>query len=202
MAHDESKNFTGKADKDLVALLQLAHSGELGASLAYNGHWRSVRDPIEQREIQRIEQEELGHRAEVRQMLDELGAQPERARELKMRLIGRTIALLCRIGGWFIPMYGAGRLESGNVGEYERAARLATRADHHHFVESLLVMAEVEWDHERYFRRKVESHWLGRLVPIWNAPAPREEIRRSFSLFARAEKDDEEAPSRQLATSV
>ena len=67
----ESKELTAKAERELIALLQLAHSGELAASLAYDGHWRSVRDPAERREIHEIEREELEHRARVRQMLDE-----------------------------------------------------------------------------------------------------------------------------------
>lgn len=191
------KTLTASAEQDLIALLQLAHSGELAASLAYDGHWRSVRDPDERREIHKIEQEELEHRAAVRRMLDELGAVPDRARERRMRLVGATIGLLCRIGGWFIPMYGAGRLESGNVSEYERAARLALGAGRHHYVEPLLVMAEVEWDHENYFRAKVASHWLSRVVPIWKALAPRDEIRRSFGEFAR----DATGPT-QLPTSA
>ena len=57
-------------------------------------------------------------------------------------------------------MYGAGRLESHNVKEYEDAADLAVVSGHPEFVECLLEMAEVEWDHEAYFRGKVESHWL------------------------------------------
>lgn len=198
-SHVES---AGQAERALIALLQLAHSGELAASLAYDGHWRSVSDPAEKREIQKIEQEELDHRADVRKMLDGLGASPDLARERKMKLIGRTIGLLCRIGGWFIPMYGAGRLESGNVGEYEQAARLAARAGHHHYVERLLVMAEVEWDHERYFRDKVEGHWLSRVVPVWKALAPREEIRRSYGEFARDPVDGDISSRARLPTSA
>ena len=54
----------------------------------------------------------------------------------------RQIKLPCRIGGWLIPMYGAGRLESGNVREYEDAARFAVMAGYRRFVPALLEMAE------------------------------------------------------------
>jgi hypothetical protein len=39
------------------------------------------------------------------------------------------------------------------------------------------MMAEVEWEHEQYFRAKVLSHPLGRRLPIWPAPPPKEAIR-------------------------
>ena len=85
-------------------------------------------DPEERAEIRAIEQEELAHRRCVREMLRTLGEEPERLRELRMACIGRSIAMFCRVGGWFLPMYGAGRLESRNVVEYECAARLALAA--------------------------------------------------------------------------
>ena len=111
-----------QAETELIELLRLAHAGELAAAHAYNGHWRSVRDGAERVEIRRIELEELDHRRCVRAMLAALGAAPDRLRELRLWLVGRTIGLLCLIGGWFVPMYGAGKLESGNIGEYEEAA--------------------------------------------------------------------------------
>jgi hypothetical protein len=96
-------------------------------------------------------------------------------------LIGKTIALLCRIGGWYVPMYGAGRLESHNVKEYEDAADLAVACVHPEFVECLLEMAEVEWDHEAYFRGKVESHWLRHVIRVWAAIPPKSAIRTDFA---------------------
>ncbi len=78
-------------------------------------------------------------------------------------------------------MYGAGRLEKRNIGEYELAARLAAQSNHPEYVECLLTMAEVEWEHEKYFRQHVESHWLGKRTHLWPSPAPKENIRASFS---------------------
>ena len=40
---------------DLVAILQLAYSGELAAALAYRGHWKSVSDIEDRRRIRQIE---------------------------------------------------------------------------------------------------------------------------------------------------
>lgn len=170
-----------KSRAGLVALLQLAYSGERAAAFAYAGHWRSVRDPGERAEIRRIEEQELEHRERVGEMLRELGSGPDRGRELRATCIGRVLGALCHVSGWLLPMYGAGKLESRNVREYETAARLALAAGRGEWVDCLLAMAEVEWDHERYFRGRVESHWLGRRLPLWAAPPPRDRIRASFA---------------------
>jgi hypothetical protein len=166
-----------EARAGLVAVLRLAYSGELAAAYAYRGHWKSVRNPAERAHLQAIEAEELQHRAWVGEMLRELGEEPDPRRELRMAAIGKTIGFLCRLTGWLIPMYGAGRLESRNIKEYEDAARHAAACGRLALVPRLLHMAEVEWDHEAYFRGKVMSHFLGRRLPLWTPPPPRENIR-------------------------
>ena len=158
---------------ELVAILRAAYSGELAAGFAYRGHWKSVRDPEERRRIREIEDEEWHHRRLVGKMLAVCGARPSRPRELVFWLIGRVLGVLCHVTGWLAPMYGAGRLESRNVREYETAARRAAACGRHEWVDCLLTMAEVEWDHEAYFRARVLSHRLGRLMPIWTAPPPK-----------------------------
>ena len=47
---------------------------------------------------------------------------------------------------------------------------------------TMLAMAEVEWEHEHYFRSKVERHWLIRLVPLWPQPPAKSVIRASFDM--------------------
>lgn len=167
-----------EARAGLVAVLKMAYSGELAAAYAYNGHWKSVRSPEERTRLQAIEAEELQHRAWVGEMLEELGEEPDPRRERKMAAIGKTIGFLCHVSGWLIPMYGAGRLESRNIKEYEDAAGHAAACGRDAFVPRLLHMAEVEWDHEFYFRSKVLSHFLGRRIPLWRLPPPRENIRK------------------------
>lgn len=177
----------GKLD-ELIRLLQNAYSGELAAYYAYEGHWRSLRSPTEQKEIQKIQAEEMEHRECIGKFLALLGAKPNPRRELIFTCIGKTISLLCRIGGWFIPMYGAGKLERGNIVEYENAARIAAEAGRQDMVEDLLLMAEVEWDHELYFRQKSESHWLRYIFRIWSPPAPREQIRQHPYIYKPEQK--------------
>jgi rubrerythrin len=164
----------------LVHLLQLAFSGERAAAYAYRGHWRSVSDPEERRRIHQIEDEEWHHRRLVGEILSKLGVAPSRAREVKALLIGRTLGLLCHVSGWLLPMYGAGRLESHNIREYEIAARYAENCGRHDFIDCLLGMAEVEWEHERYFRAKVMSHRWAAYLRLWPPPPPKETIRADY----------------------
>lgn len=168
--------------QNLITTLQSAHAGELAAGHAYRGHWKSVRRPEERERIREIEQEEWHHRKLVRELLDKLGAQPNRRREAVFFCIGKTIGFLCHLGGWFIPMYGAGRLERWNIVEYEHAAEYATDSGHLEMVECLLSMAEVEWEHERYFRERVTGHPLLRIFRLWPPAPPKETIRAPYRL--------------------
>jgi rubrerythrin len=166
--------------RSLVRILQLAYSGERAAAYAYRGHWKSVVDVDERSRIKTIESEEWHHRELVGEMLCKLGSRPRRWRETKAVIIGRTLGFLCHLSGWLAPMYGAGKLESSNVKEYEAAARYARDCDRVEFIECLLAMAEVEWEHEKYFRAQVLKHSLARFLPIWQSPPPKETIRVSF----------------------
>jgi rubrerythrin len=164
----------------LIAILQLAYSGELAAAYAYRGHWHSVSAPPERAAIRRIEEDEWRHRHMVGEMLANLGGRPKPRRELRAKIIGRTLQFLCHVTGWLAPMYGAGKLESRNVREYETAAGYARDCGATEFIECLLEMAEVEWDHEHYFRSCVLKHRLGRRLPLWPKPPAKETIRLSF----------------------
>ncbi len=174
------------ARRRLIAQLQLAYSGELGAGHAYRGHWRSVADPEERERIRQIEDEEWHHRRLVGEMLRDLGASPRPLREGVFWMIGRTLGLLCHVSGWFLPMYGAGRLERRNIKEYEDAADYAVECGRGDLVDCLLTMAEVEWEHEKYFRAKAESHPLVRWIPLWPPPPPKEAIRARFPALPKA----------------
>ena len=149
--------------RHLIRILQSAYSGELAAGFAYRGHWKSLKNAGERAAVQKIEQEEWVHRERVGEMLESLSASPLKYREAKFWLIGRTIGLSCHVIGWFLPMYFAGRLESGNVVEYETAAFHAAALGLKEFEADLLVMARVEKEHELFFLNVITGH---RLLPI------------------------------------
>jgi rubrerythrin len=166
----------------LIEILQLAYSGERAAGYAYHGHWKSVSDRDERTRIKSIEEEEWHHRRLVGEMLVSLGSEPNKRREIRATVIGRSLAILCHLSIWFVPMYGAGKLESRNIVEYENAARFARDCGRTDLIDCLLTMAEVEWEHEKYFRQRVkQSRWL-RLLGLWPAPPPKETIRQSFGV--------------------
>lgn len=172
----------------LVRQLQGAYSGELAAGYAYRGHANSVRDAAEIARIREIEAEEWHHRQLVGEMLRSLGGEPNRVRELVFWCIGHLIAFVCHIGGWFIPMFGAGKLERGNIVEYEVAAVYALTCGREDLIDCLLTMAEVEWEHERFFRSKVEGHWMLRVFRVWEPAPPKETIRAKFAARREAER--------------
>ncbi len=167
--------------QNLITILQLAYSGELAAAYAYRGHWHSVTDEDERSRIEQIENEEWHHRKLVGEMLRDLNAGPKKLREIRAEIIGRTLGLLCHFTGWLAPMYGAGRLESRNIMEYETAAVYAQDCAHDDLIDCLLTMAEVEWEHEKYFRSRVLLHPLGKRLSLWPEPRPKEMIRKSFA---------------------
>ncbi len=140
-----------------------AYSGELAAGFAYRGHWKSVKNRDERAAIQKIESEEWIHRKRVGEMLAVLDSAPLKLREAKLWMIGRTIGAACHVIGWFLPMYFAGRLESGNVIEYQVAASHAGALGLKEFETDLLAMARVEKEHEMFFLNIITGH---RLVPI------------------------------------
>lgn len=114
-------------------------------------------------QIKKIENEEWVHRKEVGKWLERLGAKPKKSREIIFGTIGRTLGLTCFVSGWFFPMYFAGRLESGNVKEYEDAAAFAKELGMSECFDELMEMARVEQEHEDFFRAVVAKH---RLLPI------------------------------------
>jgi rubrerythrin len=187
------------ADKDdsrqkLIAILQLAYSGELAAAFAYRGHWHSVDAPDERAAIRKIEEDEWRHRSLVGEMLAGLNSGPNPRRELRATIIGRALQFLCHVTGWLAPMYGAGKLESRNVREYENAARYANDCGASELVDCLLEMAEVEWDHEQYFRSCVLKHRIGRRLPLWPKPPAKETIRLSFEQETISASRDSQMP--------
>jgi rubrerythrin len=173
---------TEGSEQRLIALLQLAYSGELAAAYAYRGHWHSVTDADERARIAEIEAEELHHRKLVGEMLTSLGAASNKNREFRASLVGRSLGFFCHLSGWLAPMYGAGRLESSNIREYETAAQYARECGREDLIDCLLTMAEVEWEHEKYFRSRVLMHPLGRRLSLWPQPRPKKTIREAFAV--------------------
>ena len=162
-----------------------AAAGEFGATLAYLGHRASLPHGPDRALIRGILVDEIRHRRIVLGWLAELGGHPDVKSERKLHRVGSAISAFCRIGGWFLPMVGAARLECDNIIEYEILARLAYHAGLADLIEPMLHLAEVEWDHEFLLRTCAARHPLWRLVRGWPVPPPRASIRERFAEFRR-----------------
>ncbi len=147
----------------LVHLLGAAHAGERAAAFAYGGHASALRGLPASAEVKAIEREEWDHRRRVRVMLATLGARPRPLREAHFALVGSVIAVACHVIGAFLSDYFAGRLEHGNVHEYDEAAACARTLGLDAEAEDLGRMARVEAEHEAYFRTRCQGH---RLLPF------------------------------------
>ncbi len=97
-------------------------------------------------------------------MLADLGSMPSKFLEIKLWIIGRSIGFACHLIGWFLPMYFAGKLETNNVCEYEKAAGWARELGLEDFLPDLHEMAAVEVEHEKYFFEAI-----GRTAPVRDA---------------------------------
>jgi hypothetical protein len=66
--------------------------------------------------------------------------------------------------GWFLPIYFAGRLESGNVNEYYHMVELFHTMGITEHDDILIEMGIKEKEHEVFFLSKIKGHWL---LPIF-----------------------------------
>lgn len=144
--------------KELADLLIESYSAENAAALAYLGHAESVKSQSEKAELLEIVREEIMHRERVLRMMRCLQLEPSFFLEIKFKIIGKVIGLSCHVIGWFMPMYFAGRLESGNVREYLRMAELVKGTTIEKESECLFEMAQTEKRHEIYFLNKIRTH--------------------------------------------
>ncbi|CAN5802936.1 hypothetical protein BH10BAC2_BH10BAC2_41160 [soil metagenome] len=84
--------------------------------------------------------------------------------EAKYYLIGKLIAASCYVIGWFMPIYFAGRLESGNVCEYFRMMRFFHELGIKEHDKVFYEMGIKEKEHEVYF---IEIIKLSKLLPLF-----------------------------------
>ncbi len=146
---------------ELKDLLQLAYSAERAASFAYQGHAGAVKEPEDKKRIKEIEDDEWIHRADVLKIMQEYGIPVSTWYEVKYFIIGKIICYSCYVIGWFMPMYFAGRLESGNVNEYFIMKDYFNQLNITKHDAILAEMGMKEKEHEVYFLSKIKTHkWL------------------------------------------
>jgi len=125
-------------------LLKFNYGVEIGARLAYLGHYARTKDP----RILEIADEELKHRAAVFAMLRQSGRWPSITICAFFLVVGNVIKALCAISPLFLLDFIARTMEVFAVANYEYLARLLPE-----FESVLLPMAAAEKVHQQYFSR-------------------------------------------------
>lgn len=149
----------------LADLLQMAYSAEKAAAFAYIGHYNSLKEPTIKAAVKQIELDEWNHRAEVKTLMDLYEVPVSAYYEIKFHIIGKIIALSCHLIGWFMPIYFAGRLESGNVCEYFRMMHYFHELGIRTHDTVLYDMGIKEKEHEDFFQEQIKD---SRLLPFFS----------------------------------
>lgn len=163
----------------LADSLRRAFSAEKAAAFAYIGHAASLRDPAVKAAVKQIEEDEWVHRVHVLAIMRQYGVPVSRSYEVKYAIVGKVIAASCHVIGWFMPIFFAGKLESGNVCEYfvmmQHFHSLGIRE--HDAI--LYEMGIKEKEHEMYFLDQIKG---SRLLPFfervfsWGRSASRNDV--------------------------
>ena len=128
-----------------LTLLKLSYAIEIGAYLAYIGHYKRSNDF----RVKCIALEELRHMIMIRDILQDHNTTPSKFFNSVFFVIGMIIKHLCRITPKRLLNLVAGVLEIFNVVNYNYLGRKFP--DHYYeFTE----MAECEYEHEVYFLAK------------------------------------------------
>lgn len=152
------------ARNKLINLLQKAYSGEMAAALAYNGHWKSLKNNAEIRSVRKIERDEWRHRARIREILFELKAEPLFSREILFYLIGRIVGFICHFCGNFLASFFAAMVENQNVREYALASEYAEKIGLEEFLDDFIEMEKTESEHELILREMIKDY---RIFPVF-----------------------------------
>ena len=150
--------------KKLVKLLQKAYSAEKAAAFAYIGHSKSLSNQKHKAAVKQIEIDEWNHRKEVLVIMNQYYVPISKYAEFKYYIIGKTISFSCYVIGWFMPIYFAGRLESGNVCEYFKMMHYFHELGIHIHDETLYEMGMKEKEHEVFFINMIKNN---KLLPLF-----------------------------------
>lgn len=127
-------------------LLKLAYAIEIGAYLAYVGHYHKSRNL----KVKLIAMEELRHMIYLKQILLDFNTYPSFCLSLGFFAIGSVIRHLCKITPLRLLNLVAGSLEILNVINYNYLSKLFPG-----YESTFAEMAAAEKNHEEYFMRSI-----------------------------------------------
>jgi rubrerythrin len=128
-------------------MLKFTHGVEVGAHLAYVGHYARTND----RKVESIAKDELHHQALLKKILKSYNSEPDALIDFIFYLIGSTVRYLCYISPEFMLNKVAMLLELFAVFSYDKLAQ-----EFPDFEELLKSMEKTEQEHVDYFRSDSE----------------------------------------------
>ena len=124
-------------------MLKFNHGVEIGAALAYNGHYARTNDM----RVKLIEFDEIEHKVNLEVMLSHYNEVPNPFIDLSFTIIGNTIRYLCRFSPRFLLNFIASSMEAFAIFNYKYLIKTYPE-----FEFKLYVMAITEMEHEKYFK--------------------------------------------------
>ena len=135
--------------------VKFTYSVELGAYLAYKGHFKRTGDC----NIKNIAGEEAFHRSFLFALMHENGQKPNEILDFIFRTIGNIVAVLCRISPLFLLNKVAYLLELFAIYSYNDLAK-----EFPVYEIEFMKMAMAEERHKDYFKKPYLSKWQVRKI--------------------------------------
>lgn len=123
-------------------IIKFTHGVEVGARLAYLGHYNRTKDE----NVRKIANDELEHQARLLEILYHYKTQPSELIDTFFFIVGSTIRFLCNYSPLFLLNKVASIMEIFAIVNYDYLATIYPE-----FSESFLEMEEKELEHKYYF---------------------------------------------------
>ncbi len=123
-------------------LLSFCYAVEIGAQLAYEGHYKVTKD----KKVKQISKDEIRHQLILFEMLKERGSYPNALFNLCFIIIGNIIKELCGYFPRFMLNKVANIMELFNIFSYSQMAKIFPE-----YRDTFLEMQKNEQEHSVYF---------------------------------------------------
>lgn len=124
-------------------MLKFNHGIEIGAALAYMGHFKRTQDLV----IDGIIKDEIEHRSNIKQILIKLNEKPSPIIDNIFNIVGNTIKFSCNYSPVFLLDIIASLMESFAIFNYRQLSK-----EYPEFKDLLSGMADKEDEHRKYFK--------------------------------------------------
>ncbi len=123
--------------------LKFNHGVEIGARLAYLGHYRRTGD----KRVEEIADEEMRHMITLHEILEFYGEESSQAIDLFFLIVGTAIRVMCLISPRFLLNFVASSMETFAIFSYGYLSIV-----YPDFEYIFREMATAEYKHEKYFK--------------------------------------------------